>query len=502
MTDDAKLPAPEDDDTPPAPELDALPPIDGGDPEPALDDRAFGVEPDDEASSALAAGAEDDDLDEVRLRAFAEELDDFEPPFPGGDEPADEIGREGLDALDEEVEWGDDDGPAAPLDDTWFENEPDPGALDDDGAEGLLAPEEEHLPEPPPEPDLGPDEDLAADGGADAEGDDVGAPGELEARYLGPARGLVTGVAFVDGAPLAAGDGLYRLGADGLLHRYDAEEEIGAIAIAAAGDDVFIGTAQRGLLRARGFGGALAPLGVPRSLRGQDDARDGTIAFRLFALLRGGGVRLVGLTGGGRLLSSDDGGASWSGLAEGTRCTAACPVEGEDGLLALAVEAGGAFLLALHGDGQPARIALPDAFAAAALESPINLAAGGGVVALAVDRPGTPLLVSIDRGARFSEIRAVVGVTALAVDPREPGWIAAAQYRGNSDLGTIRTSRDGGATWRTAFTVGRAEEREERDRGRGRVASLAVVGEDARLLVAVAGDGVYTAPLPGRRAPH
>jgi hypothetical protein len=118
------------------------------------------------------------------------------------------------------------------------------------------------------------------------------------------------------------------------------------------------------------------------------------------------------------------------------------------------------------------------------------------------DRPGAPLHVSIDRGGSFAAIPAVTGVTAIAVDAHEPGWIAAATWDHEAGTGAVRVSRDGGKTWRTAFETGSAEEREEPVYRPGRVTWLAVVGETCRRLIAVTGEGAYSAPLPDGAAAH
>jgi hypothetical protein len=474
MTGEPKNPAQADDeDDPIAPEIDALPPLDGGDSDLAVDEQVISLEGGaDDGDESGSESRRDDAPSEEELRAFCEELGDFEEAIgDGGDgavlDPGDDL------SLEEDDAWGGDDGPP-PLDGAWFDDEPDPGSPEEDGGdEGPLVEDEVELPEKPP---------------------------DLEARYLGPVRGRVFGLAFVDGAPLAVGDGLYRLGADGLLHRYDAEDELAALTAAAAGDDVFLGTERRGLLRAKGFGQKLVPFnGWCASSRGASSGI--SVSFRAFAMATGGGTRLVGLTGEGHLFASDDLGRSWRGPIVDRRCTAAVPVEGEEALLAFAAHGDEVALLEISFDGSARRIPLPPKVAAAALGARVFVAAGGGVVAVAVDAPDSPLYTSIDRGARFAEIPAVTGVTAIAVDAHEPGWIAAAVHHPSKGASGVLTSCDGGATWRTAFALGRAEEREEPSEAGERVTALSVADGGA-LLAAITGDGVYTAKLPDRRAAH
>jgi hypothetical protein len=511
MTDRPQRPK-ADDGEPLADGIGELPPIDGGDPDAAPE----ADEPLEEPAGAADDGAAWDDpadgFSEEQLRAFSEELGDFEEagaPDPGDE---DELAPLDLDGFDEQEEWPDGADDPSALDDDWFDDGPEvEEAVDDGGADGpvgddgedalgaLAGAGEQAFDEGEEEDEEAEERELleaAAEMSADA-GDaaDAWGGGDLDVQYLGPVRGAVAGAAIVSGAALAAGDGLYRLGADGLLHRYDdEEEELGALTIAAVDEAVFIGTGERGVLRAVGFGRSLVQVEIPSA--GEP------FSCRVFAQRTSAGVRLVALTGGGRLFASDDLGRSFRGPLLEHRCLAALPVEGEESLLALVARGGEAELLESADLESWSRIALPEPVAALALDAPVSIAAGGGVLAIALDCPSPPLFTSIDKGASFNEIAAVKDVTALAVDGREPGWIAAATYRLEEDVGIVRTSRDAGATWRTAFVTGLAEEREEPCAERGRVVSLSVEGEDTRLLVAVAGDGVYTAELPERGVSH
>jgi hypothetical protein len=469
MSDREKDPPPDDLD-PPDLELEQLPPIDDGDIEPpCLDD--LGV--------IVGADETDDDgatgLDDLSADGFAQELGEFE-----GSAWADEI--EGAAAFtsdaefDEEDEgWAEGGEAAAPLDDPWFDDDLDAEAAEDDGgAEGPIA-----------EPD-----DALGEAGEDP-----------EVLYLGPVRGHVTGIAVVVGALLAVGDGLYRVGADGLLHRYDAEDEIDAVSVCTAGATVFVGTEQRGLLRAEGFDCAPAPFGVWLDAR-RGVERELSGQFAVFGQRLEERFRLVGLTGEGELLASDDEGHTWRGPLAEQRCLAIAQWEGEASIVALVDDEEGPALLLWDGASAWRRLCAQCPVDVADRAAKVSIAAAGGVIVVGSDRPGVPLRVSMDRGESFSEVAAVTGVTAIAVDAHEPGWIAAATFDPDEGVGAVRVSRDGGKTWRTTFTTGRAEEREEPVRRPGRVTFLAVVGDDVRLLCAATGEGVYSAPLPGGAASH
>jgi len=460
---------PSDDPDPPDLELGDLPPLDDGDVEPPSPD---------ELGDLVGADDLDDDgaigFDDVSAEAFARELFDFEDSPQGDDiDRVDEFtSDEELDEADEGWANGE---VGEPLDDSWFDDDPGAEPLDDDGgAEGPIA-----------EPD-----DMVGD--AD-EGPEV--------QYLGPVRGRVAGVAVVDGALLAVGDGLYRVGADGLLHRYDVEDEIDAVSVYAAGSAILIGTERRGLLRAEGFDPSLAPLGVWLDARRAAE-RGLPGAFAVFGQRLEGRLWLAGLTGEGELLASDDEGRTWRGPLDEGRCLAIAPWEGEASILAIVDAEEGPALHQWDGRGGGRRPFSGCQLAASDRASKISIAAAGGVIAVGSDRPGAPLRVSMDRGESFSEVTAVTGVTAIAVDAHEPGWIAAATCDPDEGVGAVRVSRDGGKTWRTAFTTGRAEEREEPVYRPGRVVSLTVVGDDVRLLCAATGEGVYSAPLPGVAAAH
>lgn len=461
---------PPDDTDPPDLELEELPPLDDGDVEPpSLDDLGDLVGTSDGDDDG-AIGACDSSLE-----AFDGELDAFEDPAaPDEAEGAGEIASG--EAFDEEDEgWAEGGEAAAPLDDAWFDDDLDAEAIDDDGgAEGPI-------------------EDPDGALGEDEEGN--------EAQYLGPVRGRVSSVAFVDGALLAAGDGLYRVGADGLLHRFDAEVEIDAVSVCTAGAAVFLGTERRGLMRTEGFGGAVEPGGTWFDARcSSERALPGPLA--LFALRLEEGVVLAALTARGELLASDDGGGTWRGPLTRRRCLAAAAWEAEASILALVEDADGPVLVSTCARGGTQRACAGRPIDAARRASKISLAAAGSLIAVGSDLPGAPLRVSMDRGESFSDAAAVAGVTALATDAREPGWIAAATWDPGAGVGAIRVSRDGGKAWRTAFTTGRAEEREEPVYRPGRVTFLKALGDDVRLLVAATGEGVYSAPLPAGTAEH
>jgi hypothetical protein len=455
----------EDPDPPPLP-LDDLPPLDDGDLEPpALEAIEELVGADDGADDGALG------LDDLSADELTRELADFEDA--AGVEEVDDVGAFASDEVFEEGSegWADAEEPAAPMDDPWFVDDLDAESFDDDGgAEGPVA-----------EPD---DPFWDADEGS-------------EVQYLGPVRGWVAGIAVVDGALLAAGDGLYRVGADGLLHRYDAENEIDAVSVCAAGAAILLGTERLGLLRAEGFGRAVEPFGIWLDARCAAERRlPGPLA------VFGAGAVLAGLTGDGELIASDDEGRTWRGPLAERRCLAAATWEGETAILALVDGEEGPALLAGDGRAKWWRPGAPCPIGASDRSAKISIAAAGGVIAIGSDRPGAPLSVSMDHGESFSEVAAVTGITAIAVDAREPGWIAAATWDPAEGVGAVRVSLDGGKTWRTAFATGRAEEREDPSFRPGRVTSLAVAGDDVRLLYAVTGEGVYSAPLPEGAAAH
>lgn len=500
MTDGRRKPAPDggppDGGPPPADGIGELPPIDGGDPDgetspghdPWLPELPDGGAADDPA----------DDLTERQLRAFAEDLADFEEP--AGDDPEDGAATEPCDpgSFEESRPWSTAEEEPPALDDDWFDDGAD-GPTADDPADALDAPETAAG----SDPGDGDEEEarglLDAEAAAfDADGSDDGwLRGDLESEYLGPARGRVLCAAFVSGALVAAGDGVYRLGADGLLHRCDEEEdEIGSIGVAVIGGAAFLGTAERGILRVHDLGRRLVPVGLPEAAGAPGPCR---VVAQEGAT---GGGRLLALTGAGRLFASGDLGGSFGGPLLPERCLAVVAAGAGEAVVALVERGARAELLESRDLEKWSRIALPEPVAAIALKAPLSIAAGGGLLAIAAGVDGAGLFVSMDGGATFSRIPGLERVTALAVDPREPGWMAAATYRPWERVGEVRTSRDAGATWRTAFFTGLAGEREEACEDAGRVLSLRVEGEDGGVLVAVAGDGVYTARLPGRGSPH
>jgi hypothetical protein len=450
-------------------DLGELPPLDDGD-----------LEPDAAAETAGAVGAEDpeDDgalgLEDPAADLFADALAEFEEAVAeegGGEDGGAPISA---DEIEEEEGWAEGAEPAAPLDDPWFdEHDEGDGTEEDDGAEGPVG------------------------GAEDAQPDDLP---ETDAAYLGPVRGRAVAVAVVGGALLAVGDGLYRVGADGLLHRFDTGEDLDAVSVLAVGGRALVGTERQGLLRLDGIDGAPGPCGV-RLGSGRANERALSGAFVVVGAVAEHGAPLLALAEDGELLASDDGGETWRSALPGRRCLAATPWEGDAAILALVDGEGGPALLRGDERGEWRCLAGGCPLTSADRAAGFSIVAAGGVIGLGSDRAGAPLFVSIDGGARFAELRSVTGVTALAVDAHEPGWIAAATWSPVAGTGTVRASRDGGKSWRVAFTTGGAEEREEPVSRPGRVSRLAVIGGvGGRRLVAVTAEGVYAFQLEDRAA--
>ncbi|MDD5309797.1 MAG: hypothetical protein PHU25_20975 [Deltaproteobacteria bacterium] len=417
------------------------------------------------------------------------------------------------DVEDEDRGWsGGDDGMA--LEDDWFvdDREDEPVGADD-GDDGPL--------EDPV--DLA--ESASVSGGEDDEDDEriedvmarlgialPGAPDEdgeplpafehgavFETVSIGPEQGRVIAVGIAGGALVAVGDGVYLVGADGLLHRREGSQILeGALAtsLTALGGEVFLGSARGGAFATADLGATLAPMNDWYELGlngpGRAGAQPVSTTFDILGQVHPGGNRLLGLTGEGQLFASDSLGRAWSGPVTHEPCRAV-GVLGNGEVLALVESLGRLRLRRSSNLSSWTDVPLPGALAATVSGAALRLASGGQTVAAAVDDPDAPLFLSLDGGRAWRELQIVKGVTAVAVDAEDGALAAVAVTRPSSPHAQVLVSPDGGATWKTVLVL--------REAG-ARVTHLAIdVGRLIRV-AAVADGKVRVVTLAGRGLPH
>jgi hypothetical protein len=323
----------------------------------------------------------------------------------------------------------------------------------------------------------------------------------LERQFLGPIDGLVEAVAVSGGAVVGAGDGLFVLGADGMLHRAAERLSGQGNSICVHGDHTFVGTDTAGALRFGVRGQEATPINSWNAVWLGERQLDGrvTTSIRLAGQPVDDGFRLLGLTGEGQLFASLDLGRTWVGPLSAGKCLSVVAVDGTEEAVALIGGPGADPSLVVSADLQQWReIPTPPALSAAARTGEVRLAASELTILAAVEDRTAPLLCSLDRGQSWGEISALTGVTALAVDPGDPGWIAAATHDPDRDLGLVRISEDGGKIWRTAAITGRERSRRGRSGSteiHGMVTCLIVDVGRTRRLFAVTGEGVHQIAL-------
>ncbi len=336
----------------------------------------------------------------------------------------------------------------------------------------------------------------------------------LDTIYLGPSDTPIEAVAMCKLGPLAGADGLYTLGADGQLHRGPlpaSGENFQVESLSCVGDDIFVGTKSSGAFRTRARSAAWTAIndwftgGLADDVSSSESIGAG---LTVFATQTGSHIRLFGLTAAGQLFASDDRGRSFHGPLTRQRCLAATVVEGTSAVLALVGSRDAPQLLRADFN-----LAFEPVAVAAELTGPpdteYKLCACQETYLLVRDLSTAPLLCSVDAGRTWFEASQIHGPTAVAIDPDNPTWLAAAVRERKRDLGLVRISEDGGHTWKTALVTGRDLEEDEvgppvplsatRD---GTVLSLCIHSDTKRRLLCGTRSGVYQANFVLERASH
>ena len=294
--------------------------------------------------------------------------------------------------------------------------------------------------------------------------DDVIQTGEEDfpdAVFLGPSGGGITAAVFAGGAPIAVGEGIFVLGADGMFHETEASARVAetlATSVCWDGEIVFIGTRHRGAFATMDRGATLIALNswYTQGLNGSGDLSmdELSTSFEVFGQDFLGGFRLLGRTGEGQLFQSLDWGTSWMGPILKGRCSSIIPVGGGNELMVVAESAEkGPALLRSPDLVQWETVETPQNLTLNSTNYPVHIAACRNTIIAGCSSPGTPLYRSLDRGASWAPVLQASCISAVLIDPEEPNWIAVASYNEKQGLSTIRVSEDGGDKWQRVFVT-------------------------------------------------
>ncbi len=330
----------------------------------------------------------------------------------------------------------------------------------------------------------------------------------LDCTFLGPKDDRVITAAFDSGSPVALGEGLLVLGADGMLHAKVGSERLGGLiptSLCIHDLTIFIGTECGGVVRTQDRGDSYTPLNgwytkdLPASVEVLSDRISTSV--QLAGQRVSGKYRLIIRTDEGQLFASDDSGISWRGPLLGDMCLAIGKVGGTKELIALIKDPEDGTILATSQDLNTwHEQSLPGKLALNAQHRHVCLAASGNTVVVMARDASLPAYISLNRGGSWAEVRGIENVTAFAIDPEDHTWMVAATYDPTFDLGIVYVSDDGGRSWQTILATENNEAKiqavsNRRVRQLNRISDLVVDIGRTRQVMVVTASGVYLATL-------
>lgn len=422
-----------------------------------------------------------------------------------------------VDIDEQEVSWSEEDAAAdSLLEEHWFAEELDHPLEEDGGEEGPIDEEIAQI-------DQSAWEDL--DGWEESEDESVEemmerlgltigheeeerTPGSVsfhmsvDVQYIGPKGGRAVALTSLGDSLVVVGDGVYMMGADGMVHELATTPEIEATSVVGHREMTYIGTRRNGVVTLTGSDPRLRPLNDWYSLDMQEPVKAGMIetSFSLVGHDLDGRLRLVGTDGSGRIFESLDEGATWKGPLDLGRCLGIAPVGDTPQVIAAFQEGKNLSLRASEDLVSWTHVPISRPMEGFGTGPSMALAAATGTIALAPGEDDTGLFVTLDDGISWREARSLHRVSAVAIDPQDPSWLAAAGRDPGSGLVAVRVSGDGGTTWNTAIILD--EEREDEARGERRVEQLKVVSGSHRILYVVETGGVHQVTITSRHTSH
>lgn len=332
----------------------------------------------------------------------------------------------------------------------------------------------------------------------------------LDSTFLGPMEGRGVAGAFSGGKPVVVGEGMFVLAADGLLH-----ETAGAARLAVAeassifthGRLIYVGTDYGGLFVTRDFGRTFELLNhwVGRGLASSvaNVLSNIPTSLRVMGQRCADGIRLLGLTGEGELLTTWEPEGEWQGPFGLGRCLAVCPVDGTQEVLLMATKANGApRLLSTRDFEHIEERPLPQGLGLQVARESLLIAASGSTVLMGVDASNTSAVVSGDGGNTWRALTHLGRPTALLVDSDNPSFLAVASWREEHGMGALHISEDRGTRFYTVLVTGENSDSSSAVRGEHRIRNLSLHLGRIRRLLAVTEAGTHLVALSTDESAH
>jgi hypothetical protein len=332
----------------------------------------------------------------------------------------------------------------------------------------------------------------------------------LDSTFLGPVEGRGFAGAFSGGKPVVVGEGMFVLAADELLHETSGAARLAvaeARSIFTSGRLIYVGTDYGGLFVTRDFGRTFELLNtwVGRGLASSDPKGLSNVptSLRVLGQKYENGIRLLGLTGEGELLTTWEPEREWQGPFGLGRCLAVCPVYGTQEVLLIATKANGApRLLATRDFEDIEERALPQGMELLVGREPVLIAASGSTVLMGVDSSNTSAVVSGDRGATWRALPNLGRPTALLVDADNPSFLAVASWREDHGMAALHISEDRGARFYTVLVTGEESDSSSGVKGENRIRDLSSHLGRIRRILAVTEAGSYLVALSTDESTH
>ena len=138
----------------------------------------------------------------------------------------------------------------------------------------------------------------------------------------GPWDGEVAAVALSGSGVTAVGNGIFGIGADGMLHRRELIADLEANSVVVYQGVTFLGTRRHGAVAFMRDGGPVQALNGWNEMGPDDVGGIVSTELHLDAVRHGRIFRLLGCTGSGHVFCSDDFGTTWCGPVTEGRCLA------------------------------------------------------------------------------------------------------------------------------------------------------------------------------------